>query len=121
MSDKKRNQGQVTGFMTIKDSNRLPFATKQAVVAAPEGHVRKFRKILLDPESGEKVVLEGKVYIGGLDKEGKVLSDRKQSLTCRVAFKVENVESFLAQGKITEEEMKQEVQDTMLASLLGGE
>lgn len=70
MSEKKSIQGQVTGYMTIKDSNKLPLETKQKIVSAPEGFVRKLRKVLVDQETGEKVILEGKMYIGGC-KDGK--------------------------------------------------
>lgn len=117
---KQNVQGQVTGFMTISDSNKLPLSVKQKVVAAPEGQVRKFRKVLLDEETGEKVVLEGKAYIGGLGKDGKPLADRKQSLTCRVAFKVKNLESLLATEKAAKTEANaEEANNEMLESLLG--
>lgn len=118
MSEKKgNNKAIVTGYMTIKKSALLPLTTKQTIITVPEGHVRKFRKILQDPATGEKVILEGRVYLSGC-KDGKPVGDRKQSLTCHVQFEVENVESFVATGKVTDEEtLKQELQDAMVAAL----
>ena len=119
MSDKKLNVvGQVTGFMTVLDSNKLPLSVKQKVCAAPDGHIRKFRKMLVDPETGEQVILEGRAYVGGLGKDGKPIGDRKQSLTCRIAFKVGNLESILAAGKPSPEEVDEEMQNELLSALL---
>lgn len=116
---KKQNvNAQVTGFMTINDSSKLPLSVKQKVVSAPEGHVRKFRKELVDPETGEKVVLEGRAYIGGLGKDGKPIGDRKQSLTCRIAFKVKNIQSLLSEAKSTEKESAEDTENELLAALL---
>jgi len=41
-------------------------------------------------------VIQGVARVGELDKAGKPLKDRKQSLTCYVAFKLSGVESLLA-------------------------
>lgn len=116
---KKQNvNAQVTGFLTVENSNKLPLSVKQKVVSAPEGHVRKFRKELLDPETGEKVVLEGRAYIGGLGKDGKPIGDRKQSLTCRIAFKVKNIQSLLSEAKAVEKDAAEDTENELLAALL---
>lgn len=91
-----KTSAQVTGHMTISNSNKLPMDTKGKVLSAPEGHVRKFKKVLIDPETNKEVVIQGVARIGGCDKNGKPLKDRKQSLTCYVAFKLNGVESLLA-------------------------
>ncbi|MFA5048748.1 MAG: hypothetical protein WC516_07015 [Patescibacteria group bacterium] len=102
MSEKNVNiTGKVTGFMTVSDSNKLPLSVKHKVISAPAGQVRKFRKVLIDPETGEEVVIEGRAYIGGLGKDGEPIGDRKQSLTCRIAFRVKNLLSVLSEGKVT--------------------
>ena len=91
------NKAQVTGHMTISGSHKLNMAVKDKVLEAKEGFARKFRKVLLDPETNEEVVISGTARIGGLDKKtGAPIAGRKNSLTCYVAFKLKNVESFLA-------------------------
>jgi hypothetical protein len=111
-------KAQVTGHMTISGSNKLPMEVKAKILEAEEGHVRKFRKVLIDPETKQEVVVQGTARIGGLDKKtGQPINGRKQSLTCYVAFKVQNVESFLAPLEKETETSDQEDLDAMAASL----
>jgi len=111
-------KAQVTGHMTISGSHKLPMEVKDKILEAPEGHARKFRKVLVDRDTGEEVVVQGTARIGGLDKKtGQPIAGRKQSLTCYVAFKVKNVESFLAPLEPQTEQADQDDLDAMAASL----
>ena len=65
-----------------------------------------------------KVLLNGRAYIGGFDKDGNAVKDRKNSLTCRISFKVQNVESVLADAKAADKKEKPADED-LLASLMG--
>lgn len=142
MSTNKKILGQVTGFMTISGSDKLPAETKAKVVSVGEGKVRKFRKDLIDAsvlellsEGARKeleallstddnlsVTIEGKAYIGGM-KDGKPAQgrdgkDRKQSLTCRVAFKVHGLANYVTEGK-KEKEADADTLSEMESMLLG--
>lgn len=129
--------GQVTGFMTISDSNKLPADVKQKILDAPDGHVRRFRKQLVDlsrlpldeetrakveevlKDAPEAVVsIDGRAYMSGTDKSGNRIDDRKQSLTCRVAFKVNGVESYFNQKKVEEADKADTLQNDMLEALI---
>ena len=110
-------KAQITGHMTISGSNKLPMEVKAKILAAEEGYVRKFRKVLIDPDTNQEVVLQGNARIGGLDKKGEPIDGRKQSLTCYVALKVQNVESFFAPLEKETETNDQEDLDAMAASL----
>ena len=129
-------EAQVTGFMTVEKSNKLPLSVKTKVVQAPAGHVRKFQKLLVDPEKlpaelreqvlavaleneSGRVMLSGRAYVGGCDKSGKPVSDRKQSLTCRIAFKVNNLQSVLETAKATEEDNEDSLTNELISALQG--
>lgn len=87
----KKQQGrlelQVTGFMTLSGSAKLP--NKEALVSAPEGKVKCFRKVLTDPATGEQVVITGKM----------VLSKNSGNISSRIAFKLHNPEVVIVDTK----------------------
>lgn len=124
MASKKTAKAQITGFMTVAKTSGLPMETKQKILSVSDGQERRFRKVLLDKdallavldeETAAKVLaalndhddlelaLDGRAYIGGM-KDGKPAQgrdgkDRNQSLTCRVAFKVSGLESYVTASK----------------------
>lgn len=79
-------KGRVSGHLTLSGTKKtMNQEVKEAIVAPREdGRICKLRKVLIDPETNEEVVLEGPVRIS---KNG--------NLTAFVNFMVENVDSVL--------------------------
>ena len=104
-------KAQVNGTMTVIGSKNYEDSLKNQVLAAgPNGEVREFRKVLVDPKTGEEVVIKGKARLssGGKDKTGP------KSLTCSIMFKLNNIESLLV-----EPNKKEELSADDLAAQLG--
>ena len=90
-------KAQVNGTMTIiKSSKMKPELKEQILAKGPNGEVRVFRKVLLDPVTNEEVVIKGVAR-----------PSEKGSLTCRINFKLNGIESFLQEvdGKKEEDEV----------------
>lgn len=107
------NKAQVTGHMTISNSNKLANAVKERILDAPDGHVRVFRKRLIDPDTNKEVVITGKARLskGGRDGTGP------KSLTSYIAFKLEGVESLLVEEDAPKQPQKDVDVDALAASL----
>ncbi len=89
MSEGKKSFAvQLTGFMSVSHSKDLSPAVKEKVLEAPEGQEVAFRKVLIDPDTNEEVVITGKAYVS---KAG--------GLSSRVAFKMKGVEKILKDAK----------------------
>ena len=95
---------QVTGFMTLSGSAKLPNA--EELLAAPEGKVKCFVKRLLDPATGEEVVIKGKMFLSA-----------KGNITSRIAFVLNNPEVILQDEKASKAEPKDDVLASMAALL----
>ena len=128
---------QVTGFATIKKSEKLDPTTKSKIVQAPAGKERRFIDDLVEvdellantPEEMKEAVqailnncevqrLNAKAYIGG-HKNGVAVAGRKQSLTSRFAFDLKHVKSVLVDAKAAKSEAKEEeLLNDMLDALL---
>jgi hypothetical protein len=102
----------INGHMTISKSNKYDMELKKKIVSAPEGQIKKFRKVLIDPITGKEVVIQGEARIGGM-KDGEEIDGRKHSLTCYITFRVEDVELILA--PITEKKEKKEEDFKLIA------
>ena len=107
------SKAQVTGHMTISSSSKLTGPVKEKILEAPEGMVRVFRKVLIDPATNKEVVITGKARLskGGKDGSGP------KSLTSFIAFKLEGVESVLVDEKAPTQTKKEVNVDALAASL----
>jgi hypothetical protein len=105
-AEKKANgpELQVTGFMTLSGSAKLPNA--EELLAAPEGKVKCFRKVLVDPVTGEEVVIKGKMFLSA-----------KGNITSRIAFVLNSPEVILQDEKASKAEPKEDLLAAMGALL----
>lgn len=89
------NKVQVNGTMTVFNSNKYGEEIKQKILSAPNGKVRVIKKVLIDPETNEEVVITGKLY-----------QAPSGSLTSRIAFKLDNIKSLLIDDKKNKAQQK---------------
>lgn len=76
--------GRIHGHMTLRRSKSMPDAVKDSIVKAPEGKKKVLRKVLVDPETGEQVIVKGELRVANTG-----------SLSAFINFMVENVECLL--------------------------
>lgn len=107
------NNAQVTGFMTVTNSKKYSDEIKQKIVDAPDGKVRAIRKVLIDPETNEEVIITGKLTI----------SKSSGSLTSRIAFSLNNIQSLIIDDNKNKkaDKPKKEVDVEKVAADLGME
>lgn len=119
---KKEFIGQVTGNMTLLGSKDYPADLKAKVLAVDAGKVRKFEKLLVDPEKLPEdlrnqvmAALEADDSTAAVPLRGTVrLSKASKSLTCSVCFKVSNVHSIIGDAKVSKEETDVEILESLL-------
>lgn len=100
-------KAQVNGTMTIIKSSKMNPELRQKILEnGPNGEVRVFKKVLLDPETNDEIVIKGFAR-----------SSEKGSLTCRINFKLNNIESLLVEKDEKSKDSK--VDNDELARSLG--
>jgi hypothetical protein len=133
MSKKNTLFAQLTGFLTIANSHRLPDKTKQAILKAPEGTIKAIQVSVL--EVGEfqaqlaaalegveisdevKTALDLAVVEATQKLTGKLrVSKSKGNLTSNVAVAFKHITPVLVEGSKEMEEG--EMDEEMVAALL---
>ena len=136
MSQTKKNTlfAQLTGFLTVANSHRLPASTKEKILQAPDGSIKairvdlmeveKFRLTLADAMEGVEVSFEVRDALNlAIDEAtqsltGKLrVSKSKGNLTSNVAVAFEHMRPVLVEG--TKELNEGDLDEEMVAALLG--